>query len=173
MPDPIAFDPIDPFVESWTAAGFGAELQMTAMAAVMRAQRVLTIRNEATLRSFGLNRARYDVLIMTLFRPGTSVPMSRLSGWLMVHPTSVTNTVDRLEEQGLVRRVPHPSDRRALVVELTDAGRDLGTRVAKALAEESFGLAGIAEDDLRELVDLLRRIRRDAGEFDDGDPSLG
>ncbi len=55
--------------------------------------------------------------------------MATASARLQVHPTSVTNTVDRLEAAQLVKRVPHPSDRRATLIEITDAGRELAARV--------------------------------------------
>jgi len=41
---------------------------------------------------------------------------------LQVHPTSVTNTVDKLARDGLVSREPHPGDKRAAMLVLTDAG---------------------------------------------------
>jgi DNA-binding MarR family transcriptional regulator len=164
---PASSDPLDGFREAWLGAGLGAELAMAGTASIMRAHRALLARNDATLRSFGLTFPRYEALVMLLFRPGHAVPMSRMSEWLMVHPTSVTNTIDRLEGQQLVRRVPHPTDRRALLVELTDAGRDLAQRVVKALADEGFGLDGLTDAEVRTLIDLLRKVRRAGGEFAD------
>ncbi len=161
-------DPVETFVEDWRAAGWGEDLPMAATASIMRAQRTLLVRNEATLRSFDLTFPRYELLVLLLFRPGNAVAMSRLSDWLMVHPTSVTNTVDRLEDRALVRRVRHPRDRRALVVELTDEGRDTARRVVKALVDEGFGVRGLTDDELRSLVSLLRKVRVGAGEFVDG-----
>ena len=158
-------DPVEAFVADWRAAGWGEELPMAATASIMRAQRTLLNRNEATLRSFDLTFPRYEVLVLLLFRPGNAVPLSRLSDWLMVHPTSVTNTVDRLEGKGLVRRVQHPRDRRALMVELSDEGRDTARRVVKALVDEGFGVRGLTDDELRTLVSLLRKVRAGAGEF--------
>jgi DNA-binding MarR family transcriptional regulator len=163
-------DPVEAFVEDWRAAGWGEELPMAATASIMRAQRTLLNRNEATLRSFDLTFPRYEVLVLLLFRPGNAVPLSRLSDWLMVHPTSVTNTVDRLEAKGLVRRTQHPRDRRALMVELTDDGRDTARRVVKALVDESFGVRGLTDDELRTLVSLLRKVRAGAGEFETSEP---
>lgn len=165
MARPIPFDPVESFVEDWAERGLGAELSMAATASIMRAQRVLLDRNAATLRRFGLTFPRYEALVLLFFQPGNAVPMNRLSDWLLVHPTSVTNTVDRLEDDGFVRRVPHPTDRRALVVELTDSGRELAGEVLRALAGERFAIEGLSDSELRTLVRLLGKVRRGAGEF--------
>ena len=55
-----------------------------------------------------------------------------------MHPTSVTNAVDRLEDAGLVTRSTHPDDRRAYLVALTPSGRELAERATKALNAEVF-----------------------------------
>ena len=111
--------------------------------------------------------------MLLLAWPGNRVPMSRMSEWLMVHPTSVTNTVDRLAQHGLVNRAPHPTDRRALMVELTDSGRGLAEGVVAALADDGFGVHGLTHDEMRTLVALLRKVRRAGGEFrvEDGEPT--
>jgi DNA-binding MarR family transcriptional regulator len=168
---PIPFDPVQSFVDDWSGRGLGAELAMAATASIMRAQRVLLDRNGATLRRFGLTFARYEALVLLAFQPGNAVPMTRMSEWLLVHPTSVTNTVDRLEADGLVRRVPHPTDRRALLVELTDAGRTLADEVLRSLAAEEFGVQGLSDSELRTLVGLLRKVRLAAGEFAEDSPA--
>jgi DNA-binding MarR family transcriptional regulator len=66
--------------------------------------------------------------------------MAKIGVRLMVHPASVTNTVDRLEVQGLVRREPHPTDGRTTLAAITPAGRRVVERATKALGEVRFGL---------------------------------
>ena len=87
-----------------------------------------------------------------------------------MHPTSVTNTVDRLEASGHVRREPHPTDGRAVLVVLTDSGRALSEEATAALNREVFEKPGLSRDDTDELVRLIARMRRDAGDFDDPRP---
>jgi DNA-binding MarR family transcriptional regulator len=66
-----------------------------------------------------------------------------------------------LEQRGLVTRAPHPSDARSQVLDLTSAGRtaleEARRRHGRALAD-LVGRAGLAESDLRQAVDLLRRL---------------
>jgi DNA-binding MarR family transcriptional regulator len=72
-----------------------------------------------------------------------------------VHPTSVTNTVDRLEAAGLVARELHPGDRRATLVALTRAGRDLAAQATAALNDAVFAAPGLTADDVEDLVAIV------------------
>ena len=74
------------------------------------------------LRPTGLTFARYELLMLLLFSREGRLPMGKARARLQVHPTSVTNAVDRLEAAGLVRREPHPTDRRATLVSFTERG---------------------------------------------------
>lgn len=66
--------------------------------------------------------------------------MSQLKSRLGVTARNVTALVDALEGDGLVRRQPHPSDRRAVVVELTDEGRNLHRRLFRKHHERARSL---------------------------------
>ena len=50
--------------------------------------------------------------------------MSKIGQRLMVHPTSATNIIQRLDAQGFVERVPNPDDGRGTLAVITPAGRD-------------------------------------------------
>ena len=63
--------------------------------------------------------------MLLLFSRKGALPLGKVGARLQVHPASVTNVVDRLEADGLVRRVPHPSDGRTTLAEITAAGREL------------------------------------------------
>jgi DNA-binding MarR family transcriptional regulator len=84
---------------------------------------------------------------------------------LQLHPTSITNIVDRLESDGLARRLPHPSDRRTTLVELTDAGRERLTAATEAVMTADFGFVGLDNHELDQLSVLLTKVRRAAGDF--------
>jgi DNA-binding MarR family transcriptional regulator len=77
----------------------------------------------------------------------------------------VTNTIDRLEAQGFVRRVPHPTDRRTTLAEITGTGRAVAERATAALNASVFTATGLTSTELTELFRLLRKLRRDAGDF--------
>jgi DNA-binding MarR family transcriptional regulator len=92
--------------------------------------------------------------------------MGKIGERLMVHPASVTNTIDRLEQRGLVRRRPAPEDRRRILAEITPDGRKLAKRATTALNKANFGLDAIDDQTAVSITSLLRKIRAAAGDFD-------
>jgi DNA-binding MarR family transcriptional regulator len=73
-----------------------------------------------------------------------------------------------LEQQGLVRRLPHPEDRRATLAEITAAGRRLVEKATSALEVDGFDMPGMNASDLRQLIVLLEKLRKGAGDFSSG-----
>jgi DNA-binding MarR family transcriptional regulator len=86
---------------------------------------------------------------------------------LQLHPTSVTNIVDRLEADGLVKRMPHATDRRTTLTEITEAGRERREAATKAVTEIDFGLRGLTTRQTKQLSELLARVRKSVGDFTD------
>ncbi len=164
--DPLPFDPIGEARRLWEAHGWGGTAPgMAAVTSIMRAQQLLLKRIDEQLRGLGLTFARYEVLMLLHFSRRGSLPMSVIGSRLQVHPTSVTSAVDRLERQGLVRRVAHPTDGRARLAELTDAGRDLALEATARLNATVFADPGLADDEVEQLIDVLRALRERAGDF--------
>ena len=86
--------------------------------------------------------------------------MSSISDELGVTRRNVTALVDALEEEGLVQRKPHPTDRRATIIELTKQGFETTNSMYeehRAAVAELF--AGLSEEDRRELTRLLGSLR--------------
>jgi len=166
VPPSLPFDPVDEAHRQWTAHGWGdAADGMAAVTSLMRAQQIVLARVEAVLRPLGVTFARYEVLMLLHFSHAGSLPMTVIGTRLQVHPTSVTNAVDRLEGAGLVRRLPHPTDRRTTLVALSDDGRRLALQATARLNGEVFATPGIRAEDVTALVDVLAGLRRDAGDF--------
>jgi DNA-binding MarR family transcriptional regulator len=133
----------------------------------MRTQQILLARIEAALTPFGLTFARYELLALLSFVRSGALPMNKASALLQVHPTSVTNAVDRLQTAGLVVRSPHPTDGRTTLIELTAEGRTLAKRATAVLNAEVFGHSGFADKDVDQLIRILADFRRGAGDFTD------
>jgi DNA-binding MarR family transcriptional regulator len=91
--------------------------------------------------------------------------MAKIGERLMVHPTSVTNTVQRLEAAGFVTREPNPRDGRGTLARVTDRGREVVDKVTGELMAADFGLGALDERERELLVELLRSIRLSAGDF--------
>ena len=164
---PLAFDPIAEAQRQWEAHGWGdAAPGMAMVTSIMRVQEVLIGHVDRALREFGLTFARYEVLMLLLFSRKGSLPLGKVGARLQVHPASVTNVVDRLEADGLVRRVPHPSDGRTTLAEITPAGRDLAQRATGVLNAAVFEPVALNGRQVDQLVGLLRRLRLAEGDFD-------
>jgi DNA-binding MarR family transcriptional regulator len=94
-----------------------------------------------------------------------SLPLGKIGERLQVHRTSVTNTIDGLERSGLVRRVPHETDRRAILAEILPEGRRVAEEATRALNEARFGTAPLSPGDLEDVFSRLRVLRDGAGDF--------
>jgi DNA-binding MarR family transcriptional regulator len=164
QPLDLPFDPIERAGELWSEQ-FGPAEAMCAATSVMRAQQLLLARFDAILKPHGLTFARYEALVLLHFSRSGSLPLSVIGRRLMVHPTSVTNSIDRLVAQGLVERLPNPRDGRGVLAAITAPGRQVVARATEELMRDEFGLGAYERAQLEELFRLLRVIRVDAGDF--------
>ncbi len=163
---PLPFDPIARAAELW-AEHIGPPDTMAAVTSVMRVHQIVLAAVEPALRPLGLTFARYEALVLLSFSRRDSLPMRVMGERLQLHPTSVTNIVDRLEADDLVRRTPHPTDGRTTLVSITDAGRAKLELATKVVTEVEFGLVGLTVEQKRELTRLLAAVRGAAGDFTD------
>jgi DNA-binding MarR family transcriptional regulator len=119
-------DEVDTIVEAWRRERPDLDLApMEVLSRISRLARHLDRLRANAFSAHDLESWEFDVLA-ALRRTG---PPYRLSPGQLLRETLVTsgtmtNRVDRLVERGLVTRQDHPNDRRGVLVELTDAGRD-------------------------------------------------
>jgi DNA-binding MarR family transcriptional regulator len=163
----LPFDPIARAAQIWEGR-FGDARAMAAVTAIMRVQQILLAELDGLLRPHGLTFARYEALVLLTFSREGALPMRLIGERLMVHPTSVTNTIDRLEQQGLVVRKPNPDDGRGTLAEITAAGREVVLRATADLMAAEFGMGGYESGQLEEISGILRALRVSAGDFRDG-----
>jgi len=150
----LSFDPIDEARRNWDQQGWGAVDSMTAATSITRAHQILLGRVDAVLSPLGLNFSRAGEL-----------PLGKMGERLQVHPASVTNTIDRLERDGLVQRVAHPTDGRATLARITGTGRRLVDQAQQALADIDFGLDGMTPDQLTRITHDITNLRHEAGDW--------
>ena len=89
----------------------GPASAMRAATSVFRVQQILLARFDEVLKPHELTFARYEVLVLLTFSRTGELPLKVIGSRLMVHPTSVTNAIDRLVAAGLRRRRPEPGRR--------------------------------------------------------------
>jgi DNA-binding MarR family transcriptional regulator len=161
--------PLDPIAEAhrqWMRRWPEHAEHMAAITSVMRVQQILLGEVERALKPYGLTFASYEALTLLHFSRTGRLPLGKMGERLMVHPTSVTNTIDRLQAGGLVERVPDPDDRRRVLAEITQRGREVGAAASAVLNGIDFGLGFLDRRDAIALSALLRQIRLAAGDFD-------
>ena len=113
---------------------------------------------EARLAEIGLSISKLSVLGHLVAEDG-AIPLSRLAGRLSCVKSNVTQLVDRLEADGLVARVPDPSDRRSILASITPEGRDRHAAAAVVLDRTEAELfEGVTFEDRERLRALFRRI---------------
>ena len=162
---PLPFDPIMRAAQMWDER-IGPARTMAAVTSVMRVQQILLSAVDGALRPHGLTFARYEALVLLTFSRRGLLPMRVMGERLQLHPTSVTNIVDRLQADGLVRREPHPTDRRATLVGITEAGAAVLEKATESVTGIDFGLQGLRPEQETQLTELLGQVRRAAGDFD-------
>jgi DNA-binding MarR family transcriptional regulator len=164
MDRPLPFDPIARAAELWDER-IGPAQTMAAVTSVMRVQQIIQSAVDGALKPHKLTFARFEALVLLSFARRSALPMRVMGERLQLHPTSVTNIVDRLEADGLVKRLPHPNDRRATLVEITEPGRERLQAATAAVTDIDFGLHGLTAKQTEQLIELLTRVRRASGDF--------
>lgn len=128
------------------------------MFSIVNAGRAVEQRLEEALTSVGLSLAKFGALTH-LIEAGEALSLSDCAEKMTCVRSNITQLMDRLEKDGLVRRVRDPKDRRAVKAEVTRLGRERQTRgareVAKVQAELAKALAGANPEALRRALTTL------------------
>ena len=158
-------DPIELARRNWVDAGWAdAADGMALVTSIMRVQQLYLMRIEALLRPRGLTFARYEVLRLLAFSRHGVLPVGKVGERLQVHPASVTNAMQRLEEAGLVERRANPDDGRSVLAEITPAGRRLVEHCTELLNREVFAETGLTGDELGRVRSSLDAVRATFGD---------
>ena len=91
------------------------------------------------------------------------LPINVIGSKVLLTSGSITSAVDRLESQGLLERQPHPTDRRAFLVHLTQAGEALIKPASRSHARTMADVVSVlTEAEQIELVRLMKKIGKHA-----------
>ena len=139
---------------------------MAVFTAILRSSQLLNDQVNSVMRRYDLTFARYEVLAWLATDPESSLTLSWISKTLRIPPATVTNIIDRLEDDKLIRRVQHPSDARTTLAEITARGRRMATNATRDLNSTVYERIGLSESQRALLVDLLAELRASGNEFD-------
>lgn len=151
MPSPSPDDPAD------AAGPAGPDAAADAVDLLMQSARALRRRWMASLEPWSVSPHEFRALHTVIAHGATR--LSDIADRLRIAPRSATEVIDSLEDKGLARRVPSPTDRRSVLVEPTESGRRLAGEVAGARgsAARDF-LAPLSPAETESLRALLTRL---------------
>jgi DNA-binding MarR family transcriptional regulator len=156
----MAKDLVDRAIDGWDEAR--PEFDTSALQVTGRLSRIgahLASRQEAVFERFGLNRGEVGALsALRLAGPPHRLSPGRMGKGLLLSSAGITSRVDRLERRGLVRRLPDPDDRRGVIVELTDEGREVVDAAVGAVAQSDREL--LERLDPEEVAAFERLLRK-------------
>jgi DNA-binding MarR family transcriptional regulator len=110
----------------------------------------------------GLHPRHFGVMTIVAAHPGLS--QQELHGRAAIDPSSMVAVIDELEEAGLAERRPHPADRRARAIVLTERGEEALARVRKLAGElQREFFSALSADERNTLFALLRKLASSAG----------
>lgn len=156
-------DEVDRLIEAWRRER--PDLDVAPMEVLSRVSRLARHLDRARSQAFdthGLESWEFDVLA-ALRRAGAPYQLSpgKLLKETLVTSGTMTNRVDRLAARGLVERLPDPSDRRGVLVQLTTAGRDaVDAAMADLLTHERALLGSLSDRDQQKIARVLRELVR-------------
>ena len=154
-------DSIDDLLAQWKRAGTAFDpLTEGVLGRLVRLGRYLTRLLSDSAAAYDLSGEEWEALsVLKRVRGEAEATPGRMAQDLSLTPGAATARLDRLERKGLIRRQPHPTDRRTVCVELTAAG-ERAWREARAVLHhrEQFIIEHLSEVERRQLNDLLRQL---------------
>nr|WP_314541220.1 MarR family transcriptional regulator [uncultured Massilia sp.] len=129
-------------------------------AAVHNCARVWRLAIDKRLKHLGIGQSGWITIAMVAKSP-EALSQRALADLVGVEGPSMVSMLDRLERDGLVERVPSPTDRRVKLVQLTEAGSNVFAEVRKeANAFRAFLLDGVDPDEVAAATRLLEGLRK-------------
>lgn len=154
-------DAIDQHIKLWTSAF--PDLDRSVEGIVSRVQKLSRYLDKSfgeTAAKFGLTLGEMDVLKhLRLKEHPHELSPGKLSEKLMVSSGAMTNRLDKLEAAGLIERAPEPSDRRGIIVRLTEEGiQRFGQAIEHQIEKEKKLIEVLGAEDREQLAGLLRKL---------------
>ena len=125
---------------------------------------LMALHNRQTLDEHQLSPSARQVLAVV---EGADEPLepSVIADRLLITTGSMTSLLDNLEKRGLVRRLPHPEDRRKLLIDITPAAQAIVDELLPSLhARERDVMSSLSTDEQRRLLELIAKVQHAAME---------
>lgn len=129
------------------------------MVVMRKAFRTIDAKVSESFREFGLTPTQFGVLDV-LFAKGGAMKIGELIDSMLATSGNMTVVIKNMEKNGWVTRTTCPTDKRAYLVTLTEAGRDLIQKALPAhivVVEETFSV--LTEEEQEQLIELLKKFK--------------
>ena len=129
------------------------------MVVMRKAFRTIDAKVSESFREFGLTPTQFGVLDV-LFAKGGAMKIGELIDSMLATSGNMTVVIKNMEKNGWVTRTTCPTDKRAYLVTLTEAGRDLIQKAWPAhivAVEETFSV--LTEEEQEQLIELLKKFK--------------
>ncbi len=154
-------DHVDRLTEQWASQRPELDTRPLRISArVVRLQRYLDQRIATTLERFGISEGEVNVLAaLRRAGPPHELTPTELYRGLLLSSSAMTHRIDRLEADGLVRRIPDTDDGRRIRVALTDRGREVVDAAMDRTVVSLSAVTDLLDDDEHAVLEeLLRRL---------------
>ena len=153
-------DSIDHFIEASLALFPGVDAETEGVVdRIHKIAKHMKRLTERTVATFGLNVGEFHTLVKLRVAPDQTSSAGDLAEHLDLSTGAMTNRLDGLEEQGLITRERAATDRRSVLVTLTQKGADALVQAVEAAAKEEHAvLATLSDAQRRQLNGLLRSL---------------
>ena len=153
---------VPPFEESQGLAAVEAVRALTLVA------RNLRYSGERWAEGYNMSQVRFELLMLLRHHPDEQLTLGELARGLDLSPRTVTSLADVLERDGLIRRIPHATDRRAVLAHITPEGQARCDALWAEAFERTFPMfSGFSADEMAELrhlcYKLLENLSAEAG----------
>lgn len=153
-------DFVDSLEEEWLAEVPDLHTDgIPVVARLVRMSYYIARRVDENLARFGLNRGEFEVLAVLTRNPGRTITPKILQEKILISSGGLSNRIKKLEEKGLLVRRTDPEDRRGVILEATEAGRELTLRAVTSHVEvERQIVGGISPEHRATLARLLKEL---------------
>lgn len=167
----LSVDPVAEATHQWATHGYDAGPRLQASLSLIRVESIVRERNAEVLNEYGLSYGQHEVLMLLSFTKTGELPLGKIGERLMVHPTSVSNSVDALAALDMAERRDDPRDRRTRLARITRRGRHIARKTAASLSAAQFGLGELDEAEASELFRILLKLRAQDFQHAAGEPA--
>ena len=139
---------------------YAMSLNREALLSIIKTSSMVMRLSDRFFSQFGTTDIQFNILMILKNSSREGLSQQELSERLVVTKSNVVGLIDRMEKQDLVKRNPHPTDRRFNQVVITSKGKKLLEKVEEHYYQEVNSImTGLATSEKKSLIDASAKVR--------------